>query len=233
MRQIFLMLSMVAALGVLPETAGSQSYALDLSPKAELVTSETPNLSYTRPTKRAKARSYVFDTIGPYPLGYTALSAGIDQWNNSPLEWKQGAQGYARRFASDFGMAAVGTTTRYALSEVFHEDNLYYQCECEGILPRASHAAISAFTARRGLDGRRAFSFSALLAPYVGSTTAVYGWYPDRYGPKDAFRIGNYSLLTSMGGNLALEFLRSGSHSLLAHLHRKEMRGSPAPGTDH
>jgi hypothetical protein len=29
----------------------------------------------------------------------------------------------------------------------------------------------------------------------VGTMTAVYGWYPDRYGAKDALRLGNYNLL--------------------------------------
>jgi hypothetical protein len=40
--------------------------------------------------------------------------------------------------------------------------------------------------------------------------TAVYAWYPNRYNAKDALRMGNYSLLGYVGGNIALEFFFSG-----------------------
>jgi hypothetical protein len=36
---------------------------------------------------------------------------------------------------------------------------------------------------------------------------------------KDAFRMGNYSPLGYLGGNLGLEFLYSGPHSLVSRMH--------------
>jgi glycosyltransferase involved in cell wall biosynthesis len=54
----------------------------------------------------------------------------------------------------------------------------------------------SSFTSRRGDDRHRVFSFPALVAPYAGTMTAVYGWYPGRYNAKDAFRMGKTVLLT-------------------------------------
>src|SRR5208282_1096396 len=92
--------------------------------------------------------------------------------------------------------------------------------------PRLSHAVISTFTARRGDDGHRVFSFPALVAPYAGTMTAVYGWYPGRYGAKDAFRMGNYSLLAYAGANLSLEFLYSGPHSLLSRMRLNNPHGA-------
>jgi hypothetical protein len=85
-------------------------------------------------------------------------------------------------------------------------------------------------TARRGEDGHLVFSFPALVAPYAGSMTAVYGWYPNRFGAKDAFRMGNYSMLLYMGGNVSLEFFYSGPHSLLHRMHLNNMHGSPIQG---
>lgn len=108
---------------------------------------------------------------------------------------------------------------RYALAEAFKEDTLYYRCECKGWLPRLNHAVISTFTARSGDDGHRVFAFPDLVAPYAGTMTAAYAWYPGRYNYKDAFRMGNYSLLGYVGGNIALEFLFSGPHSLLSRIH--------------
>src|ERR1035441_9662503 len=97
-----------------------------------------------------EATNYFFDTYGPYPIVGAAIAAGINQFDNTPPEWKQGAQGYGKRFGSDFGIAAVTTTTRYALSKTLHEDTLYYRCQCKGFFPRLNHAMISTFTSRRG-----------------------------------------------------------------------------------
>jgi hypothetical protein len=63
--------------------------------------------------------------------------------------------------------------------------------------------------------------------------TAVYGWYPNRFGPKDAFRMGNYNLLAYAGGNIALEFFYSGPHSLVARMHLNNLHGAPNPGPNH
>jgi len=188
------------------------------------------DLTYIRPTQRTKVDNYIFDAFGPHPIVGAGLAAGIGQWNNAPPEWHQGAEGYGRRFGSDFGIASVSTTTRYGLSEAFKEDTLYYRCECRGVLPRVGHAMISTLTARRGEDGHRVFSIPALLGPYAGSMTAVYGWYPSRFGVKDAIRTGNYTLLTYMGGNIALEFFYSGPHSLLSRMHLNNAHGSPTQG---
>jgi len=187
------------------------------------------HLTYTRPTQKTKLRNYFFDAFGPYPIVGAALAAGVNQAAGTPPEWRQGAEAYGKRFGSDFAIAATATTTRYVLAEALREDTLYYRCECKGVFPRFSHAMISTFTARRGDDGHRVFSFPALVAPYAGTMTAVYGWYPGRYNAKDAFRMGNYSLLWYAGGNVALEFLFGGPHSLLTRLHIKNGHGAPEP----
>jgi hypothetical protein len=156
--------------------------------------------------------------------------AGISQADNTPPEWKQGGEGYGRRFASDFGIAAVSTTTRYALAEALREDTLYYRCECKGVFPRLSHAVTSTLIARRGADGHRVLSLPALVAPYAGTMTAVYGWYPSRYDAKDALRMGNYLLLGSLGWNIAREFLSGGPHSLFSRMHLNNGNATPSPG---
>ena len=161
-------------------------------PAALATTTALADLTYTRPTQKTKIRNYAFDAFGPYPIAGAAFAAGVNQGQNPPPEWKQGAEGYAKRFGSDFGIAAVATTTRYALAQAFKEDTLYYRCECKGVFPRLGHAVVSAFTTRRGEDGHRVFSLPALVAPYAGTMTAVYAWYPGRYHAEDALRMGNY-----------------------------------------
>jgi len=217
----------------LPVSAKAQSLSDldDSSGAAASTTSTQPDLPYIRPTQTTKVHNYLFDAFGPNPIVGAALTAGISQVSNGIPDWKQGMEGYGKRFASDFGIAAVSTTTRYALSEAFKQDALYYRCECTGVFPRLRHAVISTLTARRGTDGHRVFSIPALVAPYAGTMVAVYGWYPGRYGAKDALRMGNFNLLAYMGGNIALEFFYSGPHSLLSRMHLNNGHGAPTSGS--
>jgi hypothetical protein len=232
LRLIIFSLFAGAHFAALPMLANAQSSldAGDLSAAVVSKNSPPPTLKYSRPTQATKIYNYVFDAFGPLPIGVAAVEAGIDQEDNSPPEWKQGVDGYSKRFGSDLAVAAVSTTTRYALSEAFKEDALYYRCDCRGVFPRLSHAVISTLTARRGEDGHRVFSLPALIAPYAGSVTAVYGWYPSRYGAKDAFRMGNYTMLGYVGANIGLEFFYSGPHSLLGRMHLNNAHGAPDSG---
>jgi hypothetical protein len=93
---------------------------------------------------------------------------------------------------------------------------------------------ISTVTARRGETGHSRLSFPAIVAPYAGNMTAVYGWYPARYGPKDALRMGNYTLLAFAGENFVLEFLYGGPHTLFNRLRRPALSGAdPSISSNH
>ena len=231
-RRATLLLLVMGFLVVQPVEARSQS--LSHSGDSLAAPASTPSgrleLTYVPPTPATKVHNYVFDTFGPYPIVGSAFAAGINQLSNTPPEWKQGAEGFAKRFGSDFSISAAGTTTRYGLAAAFKEDTLYYRCECEGLSRRLRHAVISTLTARHGEHGHRVFSVPALVAPYAGASAAVYGWYPDRFGGKDAFRMGNYSLLGSVGANIVLEFLYGGPHSLISRMHLNNAHGAPGPG---
>ena len=230
-----LVLSSAAVLATFPGTARSQSlsYSGNAYGTVSGATSGQLGLTYVRPTQATMASNYLFDAFGPYPITGAAFAAGINQISNAPPEWRQGFGGYGKRFGSDFAIAAIGTTTRYGLAEVLKEDTLYYRCECAGFLPRLRHAVISSVTGRRGEDGHRVFSLPALIAPYAGSITAIYAWYPDRFNAKDGFRTGNYGLLAYAGQNITLEFLYSGRHSLLSRMHLNNRHGSPDSGPNH
>ncbi len=234
-RQVILFALAIAGIAALSLLARAQSLVDSADSSGSVASASTtqilPDLTYVRPTQKTKIRNYAFDAFGPYPIVGAAFAAGINQGQNTPPEWKQGAEGYGKRFASDFGIAAVTTTTRYALAQAFKEDTLYYRCECKGVFPRLGHAVISTFTARRGEDGHRVFSIPALVAPYAGTMTAVYAWYPGRYEAADALRMGNYTLLGYIGGNIALEFLYSGPHSLLSRMHLNKEHGAQGSGS--
>jgi hypothetical protein len=231
----FLAITSLGALAPVDAAQSSVGSALssssaDAAP-APTIDNPQPNFVYSRPTEKTKLWTYLFDSFGPYPIVGAAFVAGIDQADKTPPEWGQGSEAYARRFGSNLGVAAITTTTRYALAEILREDTVYYRCECQGVFRRMRHALISSVTSRRGEDGHRALSFPAIVAPYAGTFTAVYAWYPERYGAKDALRMGNYNLLAFAGENVALEFIYGGPHTLLRHFHHPASAGTDAEST--
>ncbi len=225
---VFFLLA-IASFAVLPAVKAQSADSRDSS-SSKVKTAE-PDVRSVRPTPKIQFHNYLFDTFGPYPILGAAFAAGINQAERTPPEWQQGAEGYGERFGSNFAIAGVSTTTRYGLAKAFGEDTLYYRCECKGVFPRLRHAVISTLIARRSDDGHRVFSFPALVAPYAGTMTAVYTWYPGRYNASDGFRMGNYNLLASAGGNVAIEFLYRGTHSWLSRVHLKHGHG--AKGSEH
>jgi hypothetical protein len=201
----------------LPPNNGSVGSS-DTALPAPGTTQPEPDLTYSRPTEKEKLHSYFFDAFGPYPLAGAVAFGALNQATKTPPEWGQGMGAYGERVGSVFGIALVTTTTRYTLAKAFREDTLYYRCECTGVMRRLGHAMISTVTSRIGDDGHRRLSFPAIVSPYAGSMTAVYGWYPSRYGAKDGFRMGNYAILAFAAGNIAREFIYGGPHTLFGHM---------------
>src|SRR6476661_50314 len=126
----------ITSLGVLPPHGSAQSTveAGASSPVADDSTLPTikhvqPDPAYRRPTEKMRLRTYLFDAFGPYPILGSALVAGVNQFENTPPEWGQGAGAYSRRFGSNLAIAGITTTTRYALAKALREDTVYYRCE--------------------------------------------------------------------------------------------------------
>jgi hypothetical protein len=200
-------------------TAPSQQQPNQPKMMSPNVANVQPGEVYHRPTHKEKFRSWAFVSFGPYAFVGSVAAAGVQQADNAAPEWGQGWDAYGVRVANNFGINLVTQTTRYGLAEVFHEDTLFYRCECDGFVPRLKHALISTVTARRGDDGHRTFSFSSLVAPYAGGEVAALAWYPSRYNDKDGFRIGNYNLAVQAGLNVALEFIYGGPRTFLGRHH--------------
>jgi len=235
MFRVVSLLAAIASWGILAPLDRAQSAIASGTSSSVVGDSPSPTVkhpivdsAYRSPTQKTRLRTYLFDAFGPYPIAGAALIAAVNQSESTPPEWGQGARAYGQRFGSNLAIAAVTTTTRYGLAKAFREDTVYYRCECKGILQRFRHAMISTVTARRGEDGNRRLSFPAIVAPYAGTMTAVYAWYPGRYGAKDALRMGNYTLLAFAGENLALEFIYGGPHTLFSQLHRPAFSGTDA-----
>jgi len=77
-------------------------------------------LTYVRPTQKTKIRNYAFDAFGPYSIVGAGLAAASTRSTTLRRNGNKSG-GYAKRFGSDFGIAAVTTTTRYALAQALRK----------------------------------------------------------------------------------------------------------------
>lgn len=184
-----------------------------------------PNPSY-RPMK-VREKLFLNDLIGPAASLVTGVQAGVDQGRtlkvpyppdgfvgpgNHPAhgaipEWGEGADGYAKRYASRFGQNLAGTTIKYGLGELLREDVTYHRCDCTGILPRVSHAFVGSLVAHTS-SGKAVPSLPAIVSPFLASEIAVKAWYPARYNTSDALRTSANVYYTLPLKNLFYEFRR-------------------------
>ena len=165
--------------------------------------------AYAFPDGKQQFHNYLYAAFGPPALISSAIGAGLDQSKPAPPEWDSGAKGYGERYGWRFNMQLISQTTAYSLSALVREDVTYHRCDCNGFVQRGGHALISTLTAKT-TSGRTVFSVPALVSPYAGSFAAMNAWYPSRYEPADAFRIGSTSFLFKAVGNLVGEFLAPG-----------------------
>src|SRR5258707_15694509 len=70
--------------------------------------------------------------VNPLSFARVGFSAGIDQANDKPMEWGQGASGYGRRFANILGQYSIQRTVTYGLGRALHEDNRYFNSGRQG-----------------------------------------------------------------------------------------------------
>jgi hypothetical protein len=72
--------------------------------------------------------------------------------------------------------------------------------------PAPNHPRICFNPYRENQQRENRLFCTALVSPYAGSFTAVNAWYPARYEPADALRIGSMSFVFKAAGNLVGEF---------------------------
>jgi len=185
---------------------------------------------YVFPTFRERSRGYFYDLVGPGAFIGAAVFASIDQTRSlkvgypndgfpfpgyngpekhpahgAPPEWGQGMNGFGKRYASNLGMSLIGTTTRYGLGEILHQDITYHPCACSGTMPRIFHAVTQSFVAHTR-SGRGVLSIPAIVSPFVAAEAGVVGWYPSRFSASDSLRISSNFYIGLPVGNLIREF---------------------------
>jgi hypothetical protein len=157
-------------------------------------------------TQRERTQLYLKTMVNP--LGYikAGFSAGIDQWNDKPPEWEQGASGYGKRFANILGQYSIQRTVTFGLSSALHEDNRYFNSGKKGLWPRAAYALSSGVLARHD-DGRRCVSISELGGVAAGAFLSRAWQPPSQHSAGDGAVSFGISMASNMGFSVMKEFL--------------------------
>lgn len=162
--------------------------------------------AYVRPDAEKRFKTFVSDTVGPFAwVGITA-GAGFSTAVNNPKEWGKSANGFGKRFASNFGKNLIKNTAIYGLDEALKLDSHFYLSPKSNFGSRVSNAFLSTFTARKP-NGKRTIGVPRIVGSYTSDIIANEAWYPARYGWKDGLKGGSMTLGVNAFFNLFREFV--------------------------
>ena len=164
----------------------------------------TKNASEFKPlTQRERTHLYYETMVNPLGFLKAGFSGGIDQWEDKPVEWEQGASGYGKRFANILGQYSIQRTVTFGLSSALHEDNRYFNSGKQGIWPRTGYALTSSILARHD-DGRRFLSVSQLGGVAAGAFLSRFWQPPSQSSAGD----GAVSFGLTMASNTAFSVVK-------------------------
>jgi len=185
-----------------------------------------------RPMTQAERNRLYFKTM-VNPLGFVKVgfSAGIDQANDKPGEWEQGASGYGKRFANILGQYSIQRTVTYGLGSLLHEDNRYFNSGKQGFWPRTGYALSSGILARHD-DGSLHFSISQVGGVAAGAFLART-WLPPSQNSASSGAISfGITMASNVGFSVVKEFLPDVGRALAKKLKKPTSGPSgPAPHT--
>ncbi len=135
-----------------------------------------PAAVYRPYTVGQKFRFATRDAFGFYALAGVGVSAGFSQLTNTPSEWGQGSEGYARRYANSFGVNLSYQYFNAALASALHNDPRYFPSVDRSVKGRLRHAVAHAFLTRKD-DGTEALAYGR-WASAVGAGFLSNAWNP-------------------------------------------------------
>jgi len=231
-RCLIAMMTVTAALAIAPPASGQQSADSathggrlfdDLFAYLNVAGSKSDDFKPL--TQRERNRLFGKSLINPVWYVKGAISAGLNQWNDVPEGWEQGASGYGKRYGDIMGQYAIRKTVMFGLESLFHEDNQYYPSHKQGFWPRTGYALSSGMLARQD-NGKRHPSVSLLVGYASGSYLSRF------WQPADTRTVGDaaVSFGVSMGWNIGLGVAKEFLPDILRPFTRKKKSGA-APTT--
>lgn len=161
---------------------------------------------FTPLNQHERNRLFFASLINPLSFVRVGFSAGLDQWNDKPRDWEQGASGYGKRYGNILGQYTIQRTVSFGLSSALGEDNRYFVSGKKGFWRRTWYAVTSAFLARHR-DGHLSFSFSQIGGVAAGAFLARPWLPPDQNSAGDGAVSFGITMASNAGTNVLKEFL--------------------------
>jgi hypothetical protein len=138
----------------------------------DLATSQGPLTSYQK-FKLAANNSIALSTIAN-----AAVAAAYGQAVDRPSGYRQGAEGYGKRFGADMAYnASENIFGTFLLASVFHQDPRFYVRENLSFRQSVEYSAERVVYTRSD-SGEKEIDYSGLIAPLIGEGLAN-AYYPD------------------------------------------------------
>jgi hypothetical protein len=183
-------------------------------------------------TQQERRNTYVKSMVNPFLFVKAGFSSGLDQWNDKPKEWEQGASGYGKRYGNILGQYVTQRTVTWGLSSALHEDNRYFNSGKKKFWPRTQYALLSGILARRD-DGSRRFSFSLVGGTAAGAFLATT-WLPPSQSSAGAAAVNfGISMGVNIGFSVVKEFLPDLGRALAKKRKKPTTTSQPSTADQH
>ena len=117
-------------------------------------------------------------SFDPVTFFWHASIAGIGQAQDSEGGYGQGAEGYAKRFASNFADGTIENfTTQAVFPSLLHQDPRYYQSGKGGVARRILYA-VSRIAVTRTDSGHSQINYSEFLGSSTAAAISTYSYHP-------------------------------------------------------
>jgi hypothetical protein len=134
------------------------------------------------------------------------MGAAVNQANDTPHEWGQGAAGFGRRFASAFGKHIVHKTIQYPISKLLHEELSYHPSGKTGFGPRLKSALLGSVIRHKTTTGKSTLAVGEITGA-IGSGLISRLWQPaSTASMATGFASGGITLGVDTGMNVVKEF---------------------------
>jgi hypothetical protein len=149
---------------------------------------------------------YVKHTFGPKATIMAGAGAAVNQANDTPHEWGQGAAGFGRRLASAFGKHLVHKAIQYPIARLRHEEFGYHPSGKQGFGPRLKYALVGTVMTHKTTTGDRTVA-AGQISGAIGSGLVSRLWQPTSVSSvASGFASGGITLGVDAGLNVVKEF---------------------------
>lgn len=153
-----------------------------------------------------KFRLFFKSSTDPWPFLLAGAVGGINQATNSPPEWRQGAEGYAKRVGAAYSDSFIGNFFGNAvLPVVLHEDPRYFQKGTGAPVKRFLWAAASTVWCRRD-DGSWGPNYSNVGGNMIGAAISRVYYPPSQRTFPDVVSDGLTVSAEGIVGAVIIEF---------------------------